>query len=221
MRFLFIFLAELVSCVKQQVHLSYYGLHTRSISWTSLTEKNTMKVRFLIFFNFYFIQNLWQKNALTRVVNLRAGPGRSGRTGPDCPARPGPAEISGRNGPARPAKILGRNGPAQLKSWAGPGRSCPILFLAVFLKDFLKKIWTLLLTHFKLSIILSKKWWNIGEIFAEYWQKTARPGPQKFWAWTARPSPLKFAGRNGPARPGPICQAWDLQPWFWLFIGFY
>jgi len=44
MRFLFIFLAELVSCVKQQVHLSYYGLHTRSISWTSLTEKNTMKV---------------------------------------------------------------------------------------------------------------------------------------------------------------------------------
>ena len=25
------------------------------------------------------------------------------------------AEISGRNGPARPAKILGRNGPAQLK----------------------------------------------------------------------------------------------------------
>ena len=28
---------------------------------------------------------------------------------------------------------------------------------------------------------------DIGKIFAEYWQKTARPGP--------------------------ICQAWDLQPW--------
>ena len=60
-----------------------------------------------------------------RVVNLRAGPGRSGRTGPDCPARPGPAEISGRNGPARPAKILGRNGPArpgpaEILSRAGP-----------------------------------------------------------------------------------------------------
>ena len=69
-------------------------------------------------------------------------------------------------------KSSARPGPAEIL-----GRSCPILFLSVFLKGFLKKIWTLLLTHFKLSIVLSKKWRNIGEIFAESWQKTARPGP--------------------------------------------
>ena len=69
----------------------------------------------------------------------------------------------------------GLYGPAQLKS-------------SVFLKDFLMKIWTLLITHLKLSIILSKKMADIGKIFAEYWQKTARP------------SPLKFANWNGPAR---------------------
>ena len=77
--------------------------------------------------------------------------GRAGRAGLS-----GPAQLKSRAVAARPAKILGRNGPAQLKSWAGPGRSYPILFLSVFLKDFLKKIWTLLLTHFKLSIVLSK-----------------------------------------------------------------
>ena len=41
---------------------------------------------------------------------------------------------------------------------------------------------------------------NIREIFAESWQKTARPGPAEIRARPARPSPLKFAGRNGPAR---------------------
>ena len=60
------------------------------------------------------------------------------------------------------------------------------------------KIWTLLITHLKLSIVLSKKMPDIGKIFAEYSQKTARPGPAEI------PAP--------PARPGPICQAWDLQP---------
>ena len=58
-----------------------------------------------------------------------------------------------------------------------------------------------MINSFKISFVLSKNLRNIGEIFAEYWQKTARPGPQKFWAWTARPDPaqLKF----GPDRPGP------------------
>ena len=42
-----------------------------------------------------------------------------------------------------------------------------------FFKDVLKKIWSLLFTHFKLSSF--KKWRNIGEIFAEYWRKTVRP----------------------------------------------
>ena len=44
---------------------------------------------------------------------------------------------------------------------------------------------------------------NIGEIFVEYWQKTARLGPAQLKFEPdrpARPSPLKFAGRNGPAR---------------------
>ena len=59
------------------------------------------------------------------------------------------------------------------------------------------KIWTFLITHLKLSIVLSKN----------YWQKTA---------W-----PAEIFGLNGPAqstqicgpeRPGPIFQAWDLQP---------
>ena len=39
-----------------------------------------------------------------------------------------------------------------------------------------------------------------------------RPGPARPAEILGRPIPLKFAGRNGPARPGPICQAWDLQP---------
>ena len=104
------------------------------------------------------------------------------------------------------AKIFGRNGPAKLKSWAGPGRSFPILFLFLFLKDFLKKIWTLLLTRFKLSIFLSKKCRNIGEIFAEYWQKTARPGPQKF-------CPARFVK---PEIYNP-----DYTIWFLLFPSFF
>ena len=154
----------------------------------------------------------------------RAGPLGPGRAGLSGPARP--KQISGSNGPARPGptEILGRNGPAQLKSRAGPGRSCLILFLSVFLKDFLKKIWTLLLTHFKLSIFISKTWRNIGEIFPESWQKTARlgparrnseperPGPAKIQARPARPGPVHLNLRAGTARPGPICQVWDLQP---------
>ena len=85
-------------------------------------------------------------------------------------------QISGRN-PAQPGptEILGRNGPAQLKSWAGPGRSCLILFLSVFLKDFWKKIWTLLLTHFKLSIFILK---NGGISAKSSWNlDKKRPGP--------------------------------------------
>ena len=90
-------------------------------------------------------------------------------------------------------KSSARPGPAEIL-----GRSCPILFLSVFLKGFLKKIWTLLLTHFKLSIVLSKS----GGISAKSSRNIGkkRPSPQKFWAWTARPSPLEFAGRNGPAQ---------------------
>ena len=46
---------------------------------------------------------------------------------------------------------------------------------------------------------------DIGKIFAEYWQKTARPGPQKFWAWTARPGPAEIpAHRPGPAQSTQI-----------------
>ena len=45
-----------------------------------------------------------------------------------------------------------------------------------------------------------KKMADISEIFAEYWQKTARPA--EFWSLNG-PAQLKF----GPDRPGPICQA--------------
>ena len=118
-----------------------------------------------------------------RVVNLWAGPGRT--------VRPGPAEISGRNGPARP-------GPQ--KSWPGPGRSCSILFLSVFLRDFLMKIWTLLITRLKLSIFLSKKWRILAKSSRNIGKK--RSGP-------ARPGPVHSNLRAGTV---PICQAWDLQP---------
>ena len=44
-----------------------------------------------------------------------------------------------------------------------------------------------MINSFKLSFVLSKKLRNISEIFAEYWQKTARPadilrlnGPAQF-----------------------------------------
>ena len=63
-----------------------------------------------------------------------------------------------------------------------------------------------MINSFKLSFVLSKKLRNIGEIFAEYWQKTARPAEI---LGLNGPAQLKF----GPDRPGPICQAWDLQPW--------
>ena len=58
------------------------------------------------------IYTTFETEGASRVENLRAG----------LSASPGPAEISGRN---------------------GPGRSSPILFLSVFLKDVLKKIWSL------------------------------------------------------------------------------
>ena len=57
-----------------------------------------------------------------------------------------------------------------------------------------------MINSFKLSFVLSKKMPNIGEIFGEYWQKTARPGPTEIRARPARPSPLRFAGPNGPAQ---------------------
>ena len=48
-------------------------------------------------------------------------------------------------------------------------------FLSVFLKEFLMKIWILLITHLKLSIVLSKK--------GEYWQNLrgilAKNGPAR------------------------------------------
>ena len=98
-------------------------------------------------------------------------------------------------------------------------RAGPVMlnFISIrIFERFLKKIWTLLLTHFKLSIILSKKWRILAKSSRNIGKK--RPGPARpaeFWSlngparpsWNsgptgpARPSPLKFAGRNGPARP--------------------
>ena len=56
-----------------------------------------------------------------------------------------------------------------------------------------------MINSFKLSFVLSKKLRNIGEIFAEYWQKTARPGPLKFGSH--RPGPARFV-KPGIYNPG-------------------
>ena len=55
---------------------------------------------------------------------------------------------------------------------------------------------------------------DISEIFAEYWQKTARPaefwslnGPAQLKFGPDRPGPVHLNLRAGTARPGPICQA--------------
>ena len=122
----------------------------------------------------------------------RAGPGRSGRDGPDCPARPGPTkflavtarpgptEILGRNGPARP-------GPAEVLSRAGP---VMLNFISIrIFRGFYKENLNFIINSFQIKYCSFKKMTNIREIFAESWQKTARPGP---------------ARRNfGPERPGP------------------
>ena len=92
-------------------------------------------------------------------------------------------------------------------------------------KRCIKEKLNFIINSFQIKYCSFKKMADIGKIFAEYSQKTARPaeilglnGPARL-SWNsgptgpARPSPLRFAGRNGPARPGPICQAWDLQPW--------
>ena len=66
------------------------------------------------------------------------------------------------------------------------------------------KIWTLLVTYLKLSIVFSKKA-DIGKIFAEYWQKNG----------LARPSPLKFAARF--VKPGiynPVKNYFNLNNFF-------
>ena len=94
----------------------------------------------------------------------------------------GRAEISGRNGPAH--KNLGTGNPEP--GPICPGRSCPILFLSVFLKDFFKENLNFIIHSFQIKHCSFKKWQNIGEIFAEYWQKTARPA--------------EILGLNGPAQ---------------------
>ena len=129
-------------------------------------ESAVTKTHFSVLLRFFVTEK--RQTIFFQNLSLKQGYKSSGRT-----VRPGPQKSW--DVTARP-------------SWnPEPGRSCTILFLSVFLKDFLKKIWTLLLTHFKLSIVLSKKWRNIDEIFAEYWQKTARPsrnfgptGPAQF-----------------------------------------
>ena len=113
--------------------------------------------------------------------------------------------------------------------WAGPaeisGRSCSILFLSVFLKDFSMKIWTLLITHLKLSIVHSKKWRILAKSSRNIRKKRPgparrnfgleRPGPAQLKfrpTGPARPGPAQSTQIFGPERPGPICQTWDLQP---------
>ena len=87
------------------------------------------------------------------------------------------------------------------------GRSCSILFPSVFLKDFSMKIWTLLITYLKLSIVLSKKW-RILEKSSRNLRKK-RPGPARRNLGPERPGQVHTNLRAGTARPGPICQAWD------------
>ena len=114
----------------------------------------------------------WTQNQ--KLVNPRAGPGPQKSW--TVTARPGPAEIS--------------------------GRSCSILFLSVFLKDFLMKIWTLLIIHLKLSIIFKKR--RILEKSSRNIDKKgpARPSWNSGPTGPARPSPLKFVGRKTHKRTG-------------------
>ena len=104
----------------------------------------------------------------------------------------GPAQLKSRAATARPGPqkswaVTARPGPAEIS-----GRSCSILFPSVFLKDFSMKLWTLLITHLKLSIVLSKKWRILAKSSRNIRKK--RPGP-------ARPS--WNSGPTGPARPSP------------------
>ena len=102
--------------------------------------------------------------------------------------------------------------------WAVLGRSCSILFLSVFPKDFWKKIWTFLLTHFKLSIVLSKNggyWQNVRGILAK--NGPTRPGPPEI-----RARPLKFV-KSEIYNPGYDNQAilsknMITYPYQWFFI---
>ena len=97
---------------------------------------------------------------------------------------------------AGPAEILSRTGPVILN----------FISIRIF-KRFFKENCNFIINTFQIKYCSFKKIANIGEIFAEHWQKTARPGPAEIRVRPARPSPLTFAGRNSPARPGPICQA--------------
>ena len=92
---------------------------------------------------------------------------------------------AGLYGPARPRWNLG---PVMLN----------FISISIF-KRFFNKNLNFIITHLKLSIVLSKKWRILAKSSRNSRKK--RPGP---------------ARRNfGPERPGParICQAWDLQPW--------
>ena len=71
------------------------------------------------------------------------------------------------------------------------GRAGPVMlnFISIrIFKRFIKENLNFIINSFQIKYYSFKKTADIGEIFAEYLQKTARP------------SPLKFAGRNGPAR---------------------
>ena len=110
----------------------------------------------------WYFKESWRKTARPAKILGRNGP-----------ARPSPLEIWGRNGPARPgpAEILGRAGPVMLN----------FISIRTF-KRLIKENLNFIINSFQIKYYSLKKMADISEIFAEYWQKTARPGPQNLGA---------------------------------------